>query len=135
MKLFFSVLIFSVVFCLQSCFRSSKIYFQDFFGFTPTEDVKNLNSFGDELGIDASYWLAFECNDSTIGKIVTNLQLTKSEIETNGLIGGLNTQPTPWWDTAFVSHSKPFTRQDDRILWYLWYNNKTKRAYFLTLDL
>jgi hypothetical protein len=123
-------------FLFVSCWRSSSQYFLDFFAFPPTEDVKNINSYADETGIDASYWLAFECEDSTIHKIIANLQLEEHKSETQGLYGGLNSSPTSWWDTAFVAHSKPFYNENeqDRICSFLWYNNKVKKAYFLTFD-
>ncbi|MFM2386950.1 MAG: hypothetical protein RL660_1707 [Bacteroidota bacterium] len=120
---------------LSSCSRTSSQHFEAFMGFAPTADVKNLNSHADEFGIDSSYWLAFECEDSTIDKIISKLQLRESATETEGLIGGLNTHPTSWWDTAFVSHSKPFYKEENRNLWYLWYDSLKKKAYFLTFDL
>lgn len=129
------LLVVSISFLLCSCFRSSKTYFKDLLGFSATADVKHLNSYSDELGIDASYWMAFECNDSTVDKIIKKLQLSKSDVETRGLYGGMNSRPERWWDTSFVFHTKPFYREDDRIFWYLWYNKPQKKVYFLSFDL
>ena len=128
--------IYILIFCFISCIpRSSSSYFKNFFGFAPTKDVKKLNSYADELGIDASYWLAFNCEDSTVQKIVSALQLKKDSARVSGFIGGLNTSPTNWWDTSFILHNTPFYKDEERIFWRLWYDSKQKKAYFLTFDL
>lgn len=129
-------IIYSLIFFFISCIpRSSNSYFKNFFGFSPTKDVKHLNSYADELGIDASYWLAFECEDSTIEKIVLTLQLKKDSTRIPGFTGGLNTKPTSWWDTSFILHSKPFHKDEEKLFWRLWYDANRKKAYFLTFDL
>jgi hypothetical protein len=131
-RLFILVIIFCFIACIP---RSDSSYFTNLIGFSPTEDVKNLNSYADELGIDASYWLAFNCEDSTIEKIVSILQLKKDSARIPGFIGGLNTNPTIWWDTSFILHSKPFYKDEERMFWRLWYDANGKKAYFLTFDL
>ena len=128
------LLIIAFVFFVQSCIKTDKQKFHDFFLIYPSKDVKNIDSYSDNLGINASYWLAFDCEDSTIKKITSKLQLTQEIVETPGLFGGLNTRPTTWWDTAFIYHAKPLSKKEKNLYWYLWYDKKTKRAYFLTFD-
>ncbi len=113
--------------------KANRKIFADFFGFPVTPDVYNLYAYADELGIDASYYLAFECNDSTIEKIKQEFDLEQDKTETS-FGGGLNSSPTFWWDTAFINKAKPFSKQEKNLYWYLWYDKPKKKAYFLTFD-
>lgn len=134
--------------------KSNKQRFFEYFYFYPTSDVTNLYCYSDQLGIDASYWFAFECNDSTIQKIIAKLRLklepsqeyiTTRDINgniidsilifnNNGLSGGLNSNPTFWWDTAFINTSRPFIKSEGALYWILWYDKLNKKVYFLTFD-
>ena len=58
--------------------RFNRIRFQDFFGFAPPADVKELYCFADETGIDHDYQFSFTCDTSTITKITNNLKLIKA---------------------------------------------------------
>lgn len=114
--------------------KANRKIFADFFGFPVTPDVHNLYAYADELGIDASYYLAFDCNDSTIKKITQKLHLQAGTKESN-FEGGLNSSPMLfWWDTAFLNNTKPFLRQEKSRYWHLWYDKPNKKAYFLTFD-
>lgn len=132
--------------------KFNKKRFFEFFRVYPTPDVKNLYCYADQMGIDASYWLAFECNDSTVKKIIDNLQLKPDKqyafimdmqgkvidsIPKDGerLSGGLNSQPAFWWDTTFIKHSEPYGRTEDALCWYLWHDTKNNKVYFLTFDM
>ena len=134
--------------------KFNKQRFSEFFEFYPTSDVKNLYCYSDQLGIDASYWFAFECNDSTVQKIISKLRLTikpKKEYRVtrdisgnvidsmltyngNGLQGGLNSTPTSWWDTAFINKTNPYAKIKENLYWYLYHDTKNKKVYFLTFD-
>ncbi|NII28752.1 hypothetical protein HB364_26965 [Pseudoflavitalea sp. X16] len=122
------------IFLITSC-TSNQQSFRQFMGFNPGKDVKNINIYADEWGIDASYWLAFECHDSTVKKIATSLKLKPEPSATRGLFGGLNSEPAAWWDTTFIFHAKPLSRRQDQQFWFLWYDTTTRKAYFLTLDI
>ena len=113
--------------------KANKKIFADFFNFQVTPDVHNLYAYSDELGIDASYYLAFNCDDSTIKKIKQNLSLEVDNTETS-FGGGLNSSPTFWWDTTFMNRAKPLSKEEKNLYWYLWYDRHKKKAYFLTFD-
>lgn len=112
----------------------SRKEFQYFFRFKPTPDVINLYSYSNEVGLDASYWLSFQCNEATVKKIQENLQLQEEPSPSRGLFGGLNSTPTKWWDTTFIFNTKPYSRNEERLHWYLWYDPVKKRVYFLAFD-
>lgn len=130
--------IYTIIFSFISCIpKNSSNYFKNFIGFAPTEDVKKLKSYADNFGVDASYWLAFECEDSTVQKIVATLHLRRSQTTSDGLGGGaLNVEPTSWWDTSFTFNSKPYTNisEETRLFYFLWHDSIQKKAYFLTGD-
>jgi hypothetical protein len=113
--------------------KFNKQRFQEFFGFYPTPDVKNIYAHSDELGIDASYYFAFECADSTVEKIKRSLSLS---VDTTGMgfSGGLNLSPTFWWDTVAIQQIKPFSRQRENLYWYLWFDKVKRKVYFMTFD-
>lgn len=119
--------------CFVGCRERNHQKFEQFFGFGPTRDVQHIH-YHDDVLLDASYWMAFECADSTVQKIIDHLELTPDSRPTNGLVGGLNMHPTPWWDTAFINHARPFSWRKDDLHWYLWYDAGTGKAYFLMYD-
>ncbi|MDP4262659.1 MAG: hypothetical protein Q8941_09025 [Bacteroidota bacterium] len=108
--------------------------FARFFQFEPTPDVKNFYYFPDEPGIDPSYWISFECNESTVARVRESLELQPESQPQEGLIGGLNIEPKPWWDTSFIKKSIPFSRQKENTYRYLWYDKDKRKVYFLSFD-
>jgi hypothetical protein len=118
----------------RSISKEERKTFTDFFKFEPPSDVKNFDYFPDEVGIDASYWISFECDESTVTKIRERLELHQENKPQDGLIGGLNLEPEPWWDTAFIKKSLPYSWQKENLYRYLWYDKNKKRVYFLAFD-
>lgn len=54
--------------------RFNKKRFSEFFGFYPTQDVKNIYCYADELGIDHDSQFAFNCDTETVTKIISFLK-------------------------------------------------------------
>ena len=133
------------------CTVKSQDSFAHFFHFERTQDVKDLHYFSDKMGIDASYWLSFSCDDSTVNKIVASLNLKPDiqysvatfadgqvdSIPTDGqrFFGGLDSRPTEWWDTALIRKTTPYSRKDRVLRWHLWHDTLKHRVYFLHYDL
>jgi hypothetical protein len=114
--------------------KANKKRFQEFFGFEPGADVKNLYCFDDAIGIDAGYYFAFNCQDSTRHKIIEYLAL-RPDTTNMGFGGGLFSQPTRWWDTAAIAKLRPYARVKDDLYRYLWYDASTGKAYFFTFNI
>lgn len=115
--------------------RFNKQRFSEFFGFYPTADVKNIYCYSDQMGIDASFWFAFECNDTTFKKIKQNLQL--QEPDTSRILpGGSDGREVsmPWWDTAYINKNHSYDAQRGDLYWYLWYDRKKGKVYLYTFD-
>lgn len=120
---------------LSSCFRSNSHFFEIFFGHKPGPEIQNLEVHASEIGLDASYWLAFSCNDSTYESLVKDMSLELVDKPTHGLYGGFNSHPEAWWDTSVVYHSLPFHKEKDRIHHYLWRDTANQRVFYLNFDL
>jgi hypothetical protein len=114
--------------------KANKKRFQEFFGFEPGADVKNLYCLNETFSMDAGYYFAFTCDDSTRHKIVDFLALRPDKTNM-GFGGGLFSNPTNWWDTAAIGKLLPYTRVEGNLSWYLWYDRTTDKAYFFTFNI
>lgn len=113
---------------------NNHFHYEQLLGVKITPDVKNLYSFGDEIGIDASYYLAFECNIETAKRILTSNSLIKDTEKGNLLIGGFKQK---WWnETEIDTLTRYLFTNDTRTYFkYFWYNENNQHAYFLDFDL
>ena len=93
------------------------------------EDVKNIYSFGDFLGADYKVLIAFNCNPSTIEKIVDSKKMAlTTKKDDSGLIFMAD---FPWWDMEKIQLLEPYKVGKDYEYWeYLWFDPKTKQAYY-----
>lgn len=114
--------------------RFNKKRFQEFFGFVPTADVKELYCHADELSIDHSYQFSFICDTSTVTKIINGLKLAKAD-EPDNFGSGL-WRSFPWWDSTSITTLKPYFRKGDHeTYWYLWYDHTKGKAYYFEFDM
>ncbi|GAB3829136.1 hypothetical protein [Pontibacter rugosus] len=111
----------------------NKKRFKEFFGFYPTDDVKNLYAYADELGVDASYYFSFNCNEQTVERIIKELELQKDTANRSSVIGF--DLPYTWWNTERIDKLEPVLKIEKNIHWYLWHDREKNQAYFLTLDI
>jgi hypothetical protein len=93
------------------------------------EDVKMIYSYGDFFGADYKVLISFTCNPSTIDKIVAS---KKMDLTTKKDDGGLNFMAEfPWWDKEKIRLLKPYKVGKEYEYWkYLWFDPKTKQAYY-----
>lgn len=94
-----------------------------------TGDVKNLYTYGDFIGIDYSVLMSFSCDQATIDRIVkkNGLQLC-AEDELHGISypGMFN-----WWKQDTIDKLIPYKAGEEDEFWqYLWYNPKTRQAFY-----
>jgi hypothetical protein len=114
--------------------KYNKKRFAEFFGFFPTEDVTNLYCHADEIGIDHDYQFAFNCDTTTINKIVSNLKLTKKDQPDNFSSGLWHNYQ--WWDSTSVETLIPYYRKGEHeTYWYLWYEETKRKAYYFEFDM
>lgn len=98
-----------------------------------TDDVKNLYSYGSE-GIDASYYLAFECDEDTKEKIIKANKMDK-DIEVGQAL--YSSFEIDWWNKEEIDTLSRYvySSDDERYFRYFWYNDDSHQAYFLDFDL
>jgi hypothetical protein len=114
--------------------KSNKKRFKEFFGFDPTNDVKDIYCFFDPLGFDPLYQLAFSCDKNTVLRIADELNLSKPQSES---FQTSIQQEFPWWHKADIDNLEPLMKiNDDRDYYYfLWYDTISKKAYYLEYDM
>ena len=113
--------------------KFNKKRFSEFFLFDPTQDVQNIYCYADEMGIDHIYQFSFNCDSTTINKIVSNLNLKRAVSDNFGT--GL-WHDFPWWDSAKIEKLNPFFKKGEyETYWYLWFDTITQKAYFFTFDM
>lgn len=93
------------------------------------EDVKDIYTYGDFLGADYKVLIAFTCNASTIEKIVASKKMGLASKENDS---GLNFMAEfPWWDKGKIQLLEPYKVGKENEYWkYLWFDPKTKQAYY-----
>lgn len=100
----------------------------------PGKDVKNIYCYGDFLAIDYKVLIAFEADKSTIDSIISKKELKLStEAHDHGLIFG---KEFHWWDKKKIAELTPYKKGEEGVFWeYLWYEKKTKKAWYLEFSL
>lgn len=108
--------------------RDNKCFKECLLADIPT-DVKNINTYEDYFGADYKVLIAFTCNPSTIDKIVAS---KKMELTTKEDDNGLNFMAEfPWWDKRKIQSLKPYKVGKEYEYWkYIWFDPKTKQAYY-----
>lgn len=134
------ILIIASCLLILSCSNSGRLSKEDkkifisFFKTEPPADVRNFHYFPDILDTDTSYWISFECNESSFDKITETLNLRQEEQPQENVLTGLNIEPRAWWDTAFIKKASPYSFQKENMYRYLWYDKAKKKVYFLSFD-
>ena len=124
----YGILILCLIFCWYECGPDpeNKRKFKKTLGIGLTPDVKNIQYCGDFIGIDYSIYLAFNCDSSTIARIIKENRL---EFAGKTEIG--HSCYCDWWDQEKISTIVPYkkrTRDDTHR--FLWYDKENKKAYY-----
>ena len=101
-------------------------------------DVKNLYSWDDRIGINSSFFFAFQCHDTTVKKIISELHMYPYRDTSNSVMGwsgSLYQCGMRWWDSTGIQQINPYVSKKERLYWYLWYDTKKHIAYFETFDM
>lgn len=114
--------------------ENNQFHYEHLINVKLTPDVTNLYTYGDELGIDASYYLAFECDRNTALHIVKTNNLKEDTKNGIPLSSGFN---MPWWSEREIESLQRYVYQNEEGTYfkYFWYNTKNRHAYFLDFDL
>lgn len=114
--------------------ENNKYHYEHLVNVKLTKDVNKIYTYGDELGIDASYYLAFECNKNTALRIIESNKCIKDSDKGIALYGGFKMK---WWNENEIDTLTRFVYKNEsgRYFKYFWYNDLNQHAYFLDFDL
>lgn len=109
--------------------KPNKGRFKQHLGIEPTNDVKNIYAYGDFfLGLDYKVLIAFSCDKSTIEKIIQRKDLQPAGRKGGGL---MFLDEFSWWDKNKIDSLEGYRKGIESEYWeYLWYDPKTKRAFY-----
>ena len=114
--------------------KFNKERFKDFLQVELTNDIKNIYCFDDAIGIDADYQFSFNCDSSTVRRIVDKHKLTL-DTETTDFAFGLQND-FDWWDKKKIEKLKLYSwKGDHQYFKYFWYDNKEQKAYYFDFDM
>jgi len=114
--------------------KFNKKRFSEFFHFEPTPDVRNIYCYADQMGIDSKFFFSFNCDTTTLNRIINELHLIHRDQP--DLFGRGLWQNFPWWDSAKIVTINPFSKKGDHeTYWYLWYDSTNKKVYYMDFDM
>jgi len=114
--------------------KANKKRFQEFFGFTPTPDIKDIYCFDDQIGIDSKFVFSFRCDSSTKNRITKHLNLKELNQPDNFSRGFW--QSFTWWDSAKIVTLTPYhIKLEHELHKYLWYDEKKQTVYYIQFDM
>ncbi len=113
---------------------NNKKRFKEFFGFHPTQDIKDIYCYADEKGIDHDYSFSFHCDTETIRKICEHFNLSNDSIYEADITGLFH--DFDWWDTDKIEQLPPYwTTRENQVHHFLWYDTTDTKAYYFEFDL
>ncbi len=120
--------------------ETNRILFKEHLHIELTNDVKNIYTYSDTLIISDSltigkqFFIAFSCEQKIIDKIIAVNELKLSSSNDNA---GLQfPENFSWWDKDKIVTLIPYTFRLHFTFWrYLWYDKKTRRAFYKELYL
>lgn len=94
-----------------------------------SQDVREVYTHTDYLGIDYKVLIAFKCERSTIKKIAERKKMKQHPVSENHAMrfsGYLN-----WWDQEKIDSLQPYKVGTEGSYWeYLWYDPISKQAFY-----
>lgn len=114
--------------------ENNKYHYEHLINVKLTPDVNNIYAYGDELGIDASYYLAFECNYNTALRIIKSNNFLQDSETGIPLVSEFKMK---WWNESEIDSLTRYVYKNESKTYfkYFWYNELNKHAYFLDFDL
>ena len=107
--------------------ENNKKRFKEHLKVNLTADVQNIYAYGDFLGADYKVLISFHCDTSTISRIVQQRGMVPEKDDT-----GLEfSDEFFWWDKKAIQNITPYREgKDGEYFTYLWFDKKTKTAYY-----
>ena len=109
--------------------ENNKKRFKEHLQIDLTDDVKNIYAYGDFSGADYKVLISFTCDKTTVDKIIAakKMQLESSK-DDDGLFF---LDEFKWWNRDKIELLEPYKVGKEYEYWqYLWYDRKSKTAYY-----
>lgn len=114
--------------------KNNKKRFSDFLQVALSPDVKNIYCFADNIGIDSDYQFSFNCDSSTVRRIIAKHNLTLDN-ETTDFAFSLQ-DDFIWWDKKKIAKLKLYSWSGEHEYFkYFWYDASDQKAYFFDFDM
>ncbi len=114
--------------------KFNKLRFREFLKVELTSDIKNIYCFEDAMGIDADYQFSFNCNASTVEKILEKHHFSPDSTSKDFSTGIQH--DFDWWDKDKIEKLKMYSwNEKERYYKFFWYDEKEEKAYYFEFDL
>ena len=115
--------------CYKADTENNKKRFKELLQTDITTDIKNLYTYGDFMGADYKVLIAFTCDRSTIARIIDSKKMKQAaSAEDNGLQFLVEFD---WWNKKKIEKLVPYKTGKENEYWkYLWYDPKTRQAFY-----
>lgn len=114
--------------------KYNKERFKDFLKIDLTQDIKNIYCFDDAIGIDADYMFSFNCDSTTVKRIIEKHQL-KLDTTTTDYAFGLQ-HDFKWWDKEKIEKLDLYSWQSEHQYFkYFWYDKTEQKAYYFDFNM
>ncbi|MFT5513863.1 MAG: hypothetical protein ACI8SE_002274, partial [Bacteroidia bacterium] len=115
--------------------KNNKYHFRHLVNLEPSTDVHGLYTYGNEMGIDASYLLTFKCGPETVLQIIKSNDMELDD-QKGTVLYGIGTNVS-WWNVSDIDTLTRYiySSENERYFRYFWYNDYTNQGYFLYFDL
>ena len=109
--------------------KHNKKRFEEHLQVKQTPDVSNIYAYGDFIGADYKVLIAFSCDSSTIRNIIQRKGMKPTEAKDDD--GLFFSGEFEWWNKDQIEILEPYKVGKEGEWWqYLWYNPKTKQAWY-----
>ncbi len=106
----------------------NKERFSEYLEVEISHDISNIYSYRDFLGIDYLVQISFNCDSTTIHRIIDFKNMKMSDNHDSGLYHSLELS---WWDKSAIAKIKPYVIGEEYKFWkYLWFDEETQTAYY-----
>lgn len=114
--------------------KYNKERFKEFFSVPLSVDVKDIYCNAERLGQDATYQFAFSCNKHTAQQIIDVNHFARPDAQ-SGNYSFSNLTEFDWWQQKGIDSLPLFTRHQDDLFRYFWYDSIRGKAYYLDFDI
>gem|GEM_PF-5012289 len=113
--------------------KANRERFEDYLKIPATEDVKEVYCYADFMGADYTIQMPFNCDTSTLSKIIAINSLSPDSVTSQGINLA---REFNWWNEKLLDTIPYFTSiKENELYKYLWFDSSAGKAYYLEFSL